>query len=268
VEFDNEELIRKYVEAIRSAPLIPRARQQWHRAALSIGNAGLGATETAVSAAVNLDEGEIDLPNLLTVLQDQTQLTRRSICRILTESGRLDDFTRNPQQFIELAAEAIRQSKRLAIVDGIKYQRLGDETFYAQEQFQSEELRGYCKNMLPVQKAVCEYVVYDFEVERTFAEQLEKNEAIKVYAKPPGWFKISTPLGSYNPDWAVLVEADGTERLYFVVETKAGLFDHDLRDAESARIKCGKAHFEALRVGEAPAQYMVARNVDDLLTHC
>ena len=76
---------------------------------------------------MTLDEGDIELPDLLTDLQDKTQLTRRSIHRILVESGRLDDFKRNPQQFIELAAEIINRSKRLALVDGIKYQRLGDE---------------------------------------------------------------------------------------------------------------------------------------------
>ena len=94
---------------------------------------------------------------------------------------------------------------------------------------------------------------------------MEKNEAVKVYAKLPGWFRIPTPLGTYNPDWAVLVEIDGAERLYFVVETKSSLFDEDLRDKESAKINCGRAHFKALAVGENPAQYIVARNIDDVL---
>ena len=108
--------------------------------------------------------------------------------------------------------------------------------------------------------------VYDSAgVERTFAEQLEKNEAVKVYAKLPGWFKVPTPLGTYNPDWAVLVEKGGVERLYFVVETKSSLFTDDLRDKESAKIECGKAHFNALAVGENPAQFVTARNIDDLM---
>ncbi len=77
---------------------------------------------------------------------------------------------------------------------------------------------------------------------------------------------MPTPLGSYNPDWAVLVEQDGAERLYFVVETKSSLFTDDLRDKESAKIECGKAHFQALAVGDNPAHYEVSRSVDDLLT--
>jgi type III restriction enzyme len=88
---------------------------------------------------------------------------------------------------------------------------------------------------------------------------------IKVYAKLPGWFKVPTPLGTYNPDWAVLVEKDGAERLYLVVETKSGLFTDDLRDKERAKIECGKAHFRALEVGESFARYVVARSVQDLL---
>ncbi len=102
-------------------------------------------------------------------------------------------------------------------------------------------------------------------MERSFAEELEKNEAVKLYAKLPGWFKVPTPLGTYNPDWAVLIEKDGAERLYFVVETKSSLFKDDLRDKEGGKIECGKAHFEALAVGDNPARYVVATKLDDLI---
>jgi type III restriction enzyme len=168
----------------------------------------------------------------------------------LIESRRLDDFKRNPQQFIEQIAEAINRCKRLAVVAGVKYQRLGDSSYYAQELFEQNELTGYLKNMLDAEKSVYERVVYDSTVERDFADQLEKNDAVKVYAKLPGWFKIPTPLGSYNPDWALLLQQDGEERLYFVVETKPGLFTDDVRTREQAKIDCGKAHFKSLAVGE------------------
>ena len=84
---------------------------------------------------MTIEEGDIDLPDVLTDLQDRTQLTRKSLVRILTECGRLTDFKRNPQAFIEMAGEVINRTKRLAIVDGIKYQRIGDEYYYAQELF-------------------------------------------------------------------------------------------------------------------------------------
>jgi type III restriction enzyme len=269
VQFDNELLIRKCTEAIKDGPPITKTRLEWRKADLAIGKAGVEATETATSAPVVLEERDVELPDVLTDLQDKTQLTRRSIHRILVGSGRLNDFTRNPQEFIEITADAISRAKRLAIVDGIKYQRLGAEEYYAQELFEQEELTGYLKNMMAVgNRSVYEQVVYQSDTEKSFAEQLEKNEAIKIYAKLPAWFKVPTPLGSYNPDWAVLVEKDGAERLYFVVETKSSLFTDDLRDRESAKIKCGEAHFDALATGENPARFVKATKLDDVLAKC
>ena len=266
VEFDNEKLIRDCIKALKEGPVIAKTRVQIRKADLAIGKAGVEAKETSTAAPVTLDETDIELPDLLTDLQDKTHLTRRSIVRILKESDRLDDFKRNPQDFIELAGETINRTKRLALVDGIKYQRLGQEHYYAQELFQTEELMGYLKQSLEVTKSVFERVVYDSSgIEKGFAEDLEKNEAVKVYAKLPGWFKVPTPLGTYNPDWAVLIEKDGVERLYFVVETKGSLFKDDLRHKEGAKIACGKAHFGALAVDANQARYEVATSLDDLL---
>ena len=269
VQFDNEKLIDDCIAAVRDGPPIAKARLQWRKADIAIGKAGVEATEREGASMVVLNEADIELPDVLTDLQDRTQLTRRSIQRILAGSGRLDDFRRNPQQFIELAAEAINRRKRLALVKGIKYQRLGDEQYFAQELFEQEELTGYLENMLKdAKKSVYEHVVFDSDTESTFADQLEKNVAVKLYAKLPGWFKVPTPLGSYNPDWAVLVVQDGAERLYFVVETKGSLIPDDLRHSERAKIECGRAHFEALGVGESPAGYLVARSLGNLLDQC
>ncbi|OIR05966.1 type III restriction enzyme, res subunit [mine drainage metagenome] len=267
VQFDNEKLIHNCVDVLRSDQFqITKTRLQWRKADISIGKGGIDAKEKKGADIVTLNEGDIELPDLLTDLQDRTQLTRKTITRILTESGRLNDFKRNPQQFIELTGEIINRQKRMALVDGIKYQRLGEDQFYAQELFSHEELTGYLKNLLDAEKSVYEQVVYDSGTERDFATQLEMNNAIKVYAKLPGWFKVPTPLGSYNPDWAVLVEQDGGERLYFVVETKSSLFTDDLRDKESSKIECGKAHFTALATGENPAKYLVATKFEDLVS--
>jgi len=269
VQFDNEKLLADCADTIRKCPPVSKPRVQIRKADLAIGRGGVLSEETTVAAPVILEEADIELPDVLTDLQDKTQLTRRSIARILNASSRLDDFKRNPQQFIELATESINRTKRLALVDGIRYQRVGDGAYYAQELFEQEELTGYLKNMLTSTKSVYEQVIYDSEgVERTFAEQLEKNESVKVYAKLPGWFKVPTPLGTYNPDWAVLVEKDGAERLYFVVETKSSLFTDDLRDRESAKIECGKAHFKALSGVDHPAEFIAARNIDDLMARC
>ena len=265
VTFDNEALLEASATALRNAQPIPRTRLQWRKADIAIGQAGVEATETAGSAPVVLEEADIELPDLLTELQDRTQLTRRSIHRVLVGSQRLDDFKRNPQQFIELAAQAINTCKQRALVDGIKYQRIGDEAYYAQELFEQEELTGYLKNVVTAEKSVHEKVIYESDTEARFADDLERNDAVKLYAKLPGWFKVPTPLGSYNPDWAVLIDTDEGERLYFVVETKGSALVADLRLAEAAKIACGKAHFQALQVRENPARYEVAASVDQLL---
>jgi type III restriction enzyme len=266
VQFDNENLVHSCIRALRDAPPVAKTRLQWRKAGIAIGKAGVEATELEGAATVVLNETDIELPDLLTELQDRTQLTRRSIQRILSGSLRLEDFKRNPQQFIEIAGEAINRCKRLALVDGIKYQRLGDEYYYAQELFETEELTGYLKNMVAdATKSVYEEVVYDMGTEKSFAEQLQNNIEVKVYAKLPGWFKVQTPLGTYNPDWAVLIDRDGAERLYFVVETKSSLYADDLRDRERAKIQCGERHFEELARGENPARFVKATNLEDVL---
>ena len=264
VRFDNEAMLESCSRALADAPPIPRPRLIWQQGGLSLGRGGVEG-EVRESGAAYLDDAGMDLPDLLTDLQNRTGLTRRSICRILIDSGRLDDFAVNPTKFIEVAAETINRRKRLALVEGIKYQRLGDEYYFAQELFRNEELIGYLKNTMAARKSVYDHVVYDSDNEAAFAASLEQFAAVKVYAKLPRWFQVPTPLGPYNPDWAVLIEDDGGERLYLVVETKGSAFLDDLRNAERAKVECGKAHFEALRVGESPALYRVVHRADELL---
>ena len=265
VKFGNDELIAQCAAALENAPHIPNPRLQWNTAELRIEQSGIQAEVREEGMPVALRGADLALPDLLAELQNRTQLTRRSIRRILLDSGRLSDFTDNPQKFIETAAAAINTCKRLSLVEGIKYQRLGDECYYAQELFASEELIGYFKNMIPAKKSVYDHIIYDSDTEAAFAAALEKNAAVKVYAKLPPWFQVPTPLGTYNPDWAVLIEADGGERLYFVAETKGSAFLSDLRNAERAKVECGKAHFATLGTGASPAEYRVVHTLSELM---
>ena len=266
VEFDNDKLIRDCAQAITDGPSITKTRAQFRVADITIGRVGVETSEKSASGFTSIAESDIKLPDLLTDLQDKTQLTRKSIVKILTESRRLADFKKNPQEFIDFASEAINRTKRLVLVDGIRYQRIGDDHYYAQELFQQEELTGYLKNTLKTKKSVYEHVIYDsVGVEKRFVEELESNEAVKVYAKLPDWFKVPTPLGTYNPDWAVVVENDGQEKFYFLVETKGSIWWEDLRHKESAKIACGKEHFAVLANQDNPAKYIKATKVDDLM---
>lgn len=248
VDFDPQALLLACADEIAKSVMVGKARFVVTKSTVGITRGGVETTEVDGSGKVfTYDETEIALPDIVTYLQNETNLTRKSIVDILLRCGKLDHFKRNPQRFIEQVVAIIHQQMRLALVDGIKYEKIGDEYYYAQELFEEEELHGYLsKNMLSAKKAVYEHVVYDSDVESQFADAFEKSADVKVYAKLPGWFKIDTPLGSYNPDWAVLLERDGDERLYFVIETKGSLLTGELRATEQAKIDCGKAHFAAL----------------------
>ncbi|MBW7571499.1 restriction endonuclease [Caproiciproducens faecalis] len=212
---------------------------------LNLQASGIETKETKHSMEQSGDMREV-LPDIISFLQNETNLTRRTIVRILTESKTLPLFKKNPQTYMDEAAKMIVRKMRLFLVDGIKYTKIGDSEFYAQELFESEELSGYLsKNMVNSTKSPFEYVVYDSGKELEFAEKFEDNEDIKVYAKLPDWFIINTPLGGYNPDWAVLVNVDGEQKLYFVVETKGNINSEALRPTELDKIECGRKHFEA-----------------------
>lgn len=246
VNFNVDALIMKCAEEIKANLQVGKARFIYRKAKTEIDRGGIHANLVKETASV-YESRSFELPDLITYLQNETNLTRRTIVRIINDSGRLDSFKNNPQKFIEQVSTIIKNQMRLFVVDGITYHKMGDDEYYSQELFNDNELFGYLqKNMLESQKSVFDYVVYDSDIEMEFASSFERSDDIKLYAKLPGWFKIDTPLGAYNPDWAVLVEIDGKEKLYFVVETKSTLFTEALRPTEQGKIKCGKEHFKAL----------------------
>ena len=246
VDFDVDALIAKCAKEIKANLQVGKARFLYRKAKTEIDRGGVHA-EKVQEAAIVFDARSFELPDLITYLQNETNLTRRTIVKIINDSGRLESFKNNPQKFIEQVSTIIQNQMRLFVVDGIKYHKMGDDHYYAQELFNEKELFGYLKkNMVETQKSVFDHVVYDSDIELEFATSFEKSDDIKLYAKLPNWFKIDTPLGGYNPDWAVLIEVDGKEKLYFVVETKSTLFTDGLRPNEKAKIACGKEHFKAL----------------------
>ena len=246
VDFDVEALAKKCAEEIKANLQVGKARFIYRKSKVDIDRGGVHVEDDS-GVASTFESKSFELPDLITYLQNETNLTRRTIVKIINDSGRLESFKNNPQKFIEQVSTIIQHQMRLFVVDGIKYHKIGDEHFYAQELFSDNELFGYLqKNMVESQKSVFDHVVYDSDVELEFATAFERSDDIKLYAKLPDWFKIDTPLGTYNPDWAVLIEIDGKEKLYFVVETKSTIFTEERRPKENAKIKCGIAHFKAL----------------------
>ncbi len=262
VNFDPDVLVRNCVDALRELVIAPPTFTIT-KDLLDITRGGVVGQQSTKSAPELIQVEQTSLPDVISELQDKTQLLRRTIVRILAQSGRLNDFRRNPNEFIRAATKAIATAKRHTLVDGVQYHRLS-ESVYAQELFLHEELTGYLTNLVKSDRSLYEQTVCDSEPERRFVEELENNDAVKLYVKLPGWFIVPTPLGNYNPDWAVLLSRDGVERLYFVLETKSSLSSFDLRPVEQSKIRCGAKHFEAIGVQENAARYARVRDLDDV----
>ena len=244
VEFDTEELVDKCIKVMQERLNVKSPKLIYTKSGLTIEASGVNYQLGIISTAYS-DEDEIALPDIVTYLQNETDLTRKTIVRILIESDTLNQFKKNPQEYMQQTAKLINKVMSMLIVDGIKYTKINDS--YSQELFRSDELFGYLeRNMIEAQHSVYDHIIYDSDVEKEFALRLDKDPEVKVYTKLPGWFKISTPLGTYNPDWAVMLDKDGETKMYFVVETKGTTEYKGIKDTEQAKIDCGRKHFEAL----------------------
>jgi type III restriction enzyme len=244
VDFSTEKLINNCSKALNDELDINTPKLLYTKAGVTIDATGIEVNENG-TVIVHSQEHEIILPDIITFLQNETYLTRRTIANVLIESETLDQFKKNPQEYMEESLRIISQEMNHMLIDGIKYTKIGD--YYAQELFETEELYGYLSDKLvESENSVYDYVVCDSEIEEKFAKDLEKNKNIICYTKLPGWFKISTPIGNYNPDWAVLLNVDNEKKMYFIVETKGTKNIKGLRTNEMDKIKCGKEHFKAL----------------------
>ncbi|MFC2729258.1 MAG: type III restriction-modification system endonuclease [Centipeda sp. (in: firmicutes)] len=267
VDFSTDELLEKCRAEMAAELRVTAAKIIQTKAEVTIEEGGVQAATLHPGRARESYAHEGALPDVVAYLLRETNLTRRTLVELLTGTRRMEDgtwkdfdahgnhleaFRRNPQLFMERTAKIVRRVMKSLIVAGIRYERLGDTAYYRQELFVSEELQGYLEsNLLKSEKTPYNYVIYDSKNERQFADAFENDPEVKYFAKLPAWFKISTPLGSYNPDWAVLFDIDGEEKLYFVIETKGNVDADHLRPVEKEKIHCGRAHFRAL--GEAAA---------------
>lgn len=253
VEFDTEDLVQRASLSMRkNMEYITVPRVKVETGMVEPTRAGVAAKQISV-AEEKFTYDRTQLPDILAYLQNQTELTRSTLVRILKDSGRLEEFFNDPQRFMDAAAKVINFELHRLLVDGIKYERIqgtGHEAEWEMLRFENEEVINYL-SALKVNKAPHEYVVYDSDIEREFAEKLDQREDIKLFVKLPRWFQVETPLGSYNPDWAILKHDDST--LYLVRETKGTKDFLKLRTTEADKVNCGKRHFEAIGVPFAVA---------------
>lgn len=243
VNYSTDELITASVKGIKQMDKIEAVQISYKEALLGVEQKGVTAQETRSNyQRIQYTGG---LPDIIAYLQKETELTRRTLANILTKSGRLAEFAVNPQKFMDAVAGIISRELHRMMIDGIKYERIAEQE-WSMRLFEDQEVLSYLSSRLEVKKSVYDAVVYDSEVERKFAEDLDKREDIKLFVKLPRWFVIETPIGTYNPDWAVVKHDDTT--IYLVRETKGTKDFEKLRNSEADRIRCGRKHFDALKV--------------------
>ncbi len=243
VEYQTDVLVAHAVRAIKTMEKIKPVRVHISEVTIDVARAGVGTDVIRESGETVVFRGPV--PDIIAYLQAETELTRSTIVRILTESNRLAEFLVNPQKFMDAVSAILKQQLHKLMIDGIKYEKIAGEE-YSMRLFEEEEIVSYLNNRLEVENSVYDAVVYDSEVEREFAQQLDKRADIKLFVKLPDWFKIETPIGTYNPDWAILKHDDTV--LYLVRETKGTKDFEKLRNIEADKIRCGRKHFETLKV--------------------
>lgn len=255
VDVDSSMLVEMACDEISRMPEVKAPEVISTRAGVTVGDAGVGAEAESSSIVRVAGSREYDLPDPIAELQDAVGLTRATLKRVLEECGRFEEFPRNPALFLSQVAAKINVAKARVVAKGIKYTKLPSEEWYKMEDLEPGDLKAYLgQNAWEPKhnKSLYNYVVYDSSsVEKPFAVQLDQAEEVKVFAKLPASFKIDTPLGAYNPDWAYVREVEGEKRVYFVAETKGGgNNDIHVRDAERNKIICARKHFGALGYGD------------------
>lgn len=243
VDYSTDDLVANATKSISVMERIDPVKVSYREDIIGVEKKGITTTNIKANE-IKLEYTGI-LPDILAYLQKETELTRSTLVKILSASNRLKEFAVNPQKFMDAVAAIINKELHRLMIDGIKYERLtAGQTEWSMQLFRDEELKDYFEQSLKVNNSVFDSIIYDSEVERRFAEDLDKREDIKLFVKLPSFFKIETPIGTYNPDWAIVKHDDNT--IYLVRETKSTKDFEKLRNSEADKIKCGRKHFEAI----------------------
>ena len=189
--------------------------------------------------------------DLVGKLVEETGLTRKAVIAILTgiQPVVFNQFRENPEEFIIKASSLINDQKATAIIQHITYHVLDDR--YDTDVFTDPTLKGRLgTNAMKSEKHLYDHILYDSTNERDFAKDLDVDSHVAVYVKLPDGFYISTPVGRYNPDWAIAFYEGAVKHIYFVAETKGSMRSMQLRDIEKAKIHCAREHFKAISSGD------------------
>ena len=254
VEFDQDELIQKAISALNLELRVSKiffkvetgtlkdiqSREQLQQGSAFVKEVNeVYKAEVTSNAAVKYD--------LVGKVVAGTGLTRKAVVNILRgiEKVVFDQFAGNPEEFIIKAAQIINEQKATVIIQHITYNKL--DKVYDTTIFTEPTLKGQLGvNAMPARKHLYDYIIYDSTKERDFAESVDTSNEVAVYVKLPRGFYISTPVGKYNPDWAIAFHEGKVKHIYFVAETKGSMSTMQLRMVEEAKIHCAREHFKAI----------------------
>lgn len=251
VSLDRTDLVQRCVARIKEAPRIDPIRIQVTRTGVELTRGGPKGSVLGFRDEV-LEES-YPLPDIVLQLQESTSLTRKTIIDILLGSQRVGEFLANPNDYIKMVTGCIETELAHTLIDGIQYEPIGG-SIYELRELQAdglEEKDRFIDQLYKVtnkEKTDFDYVVFDSAVEKQFAQYLDGREDIKLFMKLPDKFRIPTPVGDYNPDWAIIKIEDGVDRLYLVRETKSSHDPSKRRPSENAKITAAMKHFEAIGV--------------------
>jgi len=267
VKLDSAALIKNCVASLRDLnqyPAIQAPKIRSRKAMIMMQDFGVYGVENAVSQSVVQAENSAMVPDVYAYIQKQVYLSRPTIYAVLSGCGRLDELLLNPQAFLEMTVSAIKNNLQALLVAGIEYHEINGRRY--EMTLWDEPIETYLSSVYPpygnprispLQKTLLQAQPLDEQAqamgeafscvisqsvpEGTFAHDCSVDDNVKFFFKLPSQFKISTPLGPYNPDWAVVFEND--RRVYFVAETKSSLLEPKRRPEENMKIECGRKHF-------------------------
>lgn len=256
VNYDTQELIKNASEGVKNMPSVPKPQIQRIKTETTfVRDDGGRLVEVGGNIKSSKDrvinDTKFDIPDFVGYIQSKTELTRDTITKIIQSSGRLGDIFNNPQLFMDSVVKAIKTEFDKLKINGIKYEKIAGQ-YYKMTLFDDTEIESYIENLIAVknqEKTLYNYILIDSlsSPERKFAEECETRDDILFYIKLPSWFIIKTPIGNYNPDWALIKREEGDEKkIYFVAETKDSKAIQDqslLREKERMKIHCGEKHF-------------------------
>ena len=258
VDFDTEELIRKSIDLLDRKLRVSKIYFKVETGAMEqikskedlVNGASFVKEESASYGNVVAASSNIKY-DLIGKLVDETGLTRKAVIQILQgiQPETFNQFKNNPEEFIIKAAALINDEKATAIVEHITYDVMDDK--YGTDVFTDPTIKGRLGvNAMKAKKHLYDHIVYDSSNEQAFATELDTNTNVAVYVKLPDGFYISTPVGHYNPDWAIAFYEGTVKHIYFVAETKGSMNSMQLRLIEESKIHCAREHFKAISNGE------------------